>query len=64
MTYKGNESMLLTLRQVCEMTKMSKSTIYRKVAEGTFPRAIRLGPRTVRWRRWEVEGWIASRPGA
>ena len=64
MTYKGNESMLMTLRQVRAMTAMGKSTVYRKVDDGTFPRPIRLGPRTVRWRRWEVEGWIASRPGA
>ena len=59
-----NHYQLMTLDEVLALTRMSKSNLYRKIALGLFPKPIRLGPRTVRWRRWEVEGWIASRPGA
>ena len=53
---------LLTISEVCALTRMGRSTVYRKVADGTFPRPIRLGPRMVRWWRCDVERWLASRP--
>ena len=55
---------LLTIEEVCAVTKMSRSTVYKKVKSGEFPKPIRLGRRMVRWRRWEVETWISSRPEA
>ena len=58
----NTDHQLLTRREVLELTRMSKSTLHRKVREGTFPRPIRVGPRAVRWLRWQVEEWIASRP--
>ena len=55
---------LLTIEEVCAMTRMSRSTVYKKVKSGEFPKPIRLGRRMVRWRRWEVVKWISSRPEA
>jgi len=40
---------LLRLLQVKSITGLSKSTIYARISEGTFPRQIPLGPRLVFW---------------
>ena len=55
---------LLTLREVCEMTGLSRSSIYAMMAAGEFPRPIRIGARAVRWYENEVRAFIASRPRA
>ena len=52
----------LTLREVQDLTKLSKSSIYRLSASGGFPRPFRWGERAVRWNRAEVEEWMRSRP--
>lgn len=53
---------LLRLEEVLGYTGLSRSELYRKIQEGTFPRPVRVGVRAVRWRESEVEGWIAERP--
>lgn len=39
-------------------TGLSRSSIYEKVAEGTFPRQINLGSRAVGWVESEIDGWL------
>ena len=39
-------------------TGLSRSSIYAKVAEGTFPRQINLGSRAVGWVESEIDGWL------
>jgi len=41
------QSKLLRLPQVKAATGLSKSSIYARIAEGTFPKQIPLGPRLV-----------------
>lgn len=36
----GTMEKLLRLREVMERTGLGKSTIYRKIADGTFPRGV------------------------
>ena len=55
---------LLTRRQVEQACGLSRSTIYRKMREGTFPEPIRIGVRAVRWPAHELEDWLASLPRA
>lgn len=55
MTQPG--SRLLRLGDVIESTSLSRPTIYRKVAEHTFPKPIRISSRRVAWRESEVEAW-------
>lgn len=38
---------ILRLSEVKKCTGLSRSTIYARMAAGTFPKAINLGPRTV-----------------
>ena len=51
---------LLRLPQVKASTGLSKSTIYARIAEGTFPKQIPLGPRLVVWVESDIQKWIAE----
>jgi prophage regulatory protein len=54
--------LLLRLQTVVRVTGLSRSTLYRLIADGQFPRPVRLGPRAVAWRRQDVEDWSDARP--
>ena len=49
---------LLRRPAVQQMTTLPRSTLYRFVKEGKFPKPIRLGPRYVAWLLADVEAWI------
>jgi len=51
---------LLRLPEVQRLTGMGRSTIWRRAGEGTFPKPVKLGPRTTAWVAAEVEGWAAA----
>jgi prophage regulatory protein len=51
---------LLRLPQVKQTTGLSKSTIYARIAEGTFPKQIPLGRRLVVWVESDIQNWIAE----
>ena len=48
---------LLRRPEVEGQTGLSRSSIYRKIAEGSFPRPVRIG-RAVRWKSEDVDLWI------
>ncbi len=52
---------ILRRKQVQELTGLSRSTIYLRIAQGTFPKAISLGTRAVGWLESEVDEWLNSR---
>ena len=58
------EDRLLRRRHVEEITGMSRSSIYRLMQSGEFPRPVRVGPTAVRWRASDITGWLESRPVA
>ncbi len=51
----------LRLAEVLEMTGMGKTFIYARVKDGTFPKQIQLGSRTVVWSQQEVIKWMEDR---
>ena len=52
---------LLRRREVEAVTGMSRSTLYAKVAERTFPEPVQLrGSHAVRWRASQVREWMES----
>lgn len=55
-------SRLLRIGDVMELTGLSRTTIWRREREGTFPNRVKLGPNAVGWRADEVRDWIDSRP--
>ncbi len=55
---------LLRRREVEKITAMSRSSIYRLMQEGEFPRPVRVGSAAVRWREGDITVWLESRPVA
>jgi prophage regulatory protein len=49
---------IIKRKQVEHRTGLSRSTIYQKIAEGTFPKAIRLSAHAVGWLSHEIDEWI------
>jgi prophage regulatory protein len=41
-------------------TGLSRSTIYLKIAQGTFPKPISLGARAVGWLDTEIDEWLSN----
>ncbi len=41
-------------------TGLPTSTIYERMAKGTFPRQRHLGPKTVVWLEDEIDAWMAA----
>lgn len=53
---------ILRRKQVEARTGLSRSTIYARIAEGSFPRPIGLGGgRAVGWIESEINEWLRSR---
>lgn len=50
--------------EVEKITGLSRSTIYRLMEAGEFPRQIRLTTKAVAWAEGEILNWLASRPVA
>jgi prophage regulatory protein len=51
----------LRLPQVCKVTGLRRSMIYRMQAEKRFPQRIKLTERAVGWLEREVQEWLAKR---
>ena len=49
---------ILRLPSVKARTGLSRSTIYLRVSESSFPKPVSLGGRAVGWIEKEVEEWI------
>lgn len=52
---------LLRLPEVKQKVGLSRTAIYRLIAEGQFPRQVCIGPRTVAWCQDDLEAWIEQR---
>ena len=55
------EQHILRLPTVKAITGLSRSTIYLRMSEGTFPEKISLGSRAVGWLETEVQDWLDER---
>lgn len=54
-------TLILRRKDVEKLTGLSRSTIYLKISNGTFPKPVKLGERSVGWVEHEVEGWLEER---
>ncbi len=52
---------LIRLPEVQHRVGLGRSTIYRWMAEGKFPKPVQLGGYTVAWSEEEVDAWISGR---
>jgi prophage regulatory protein len=54
---------IIRLRTVLTRTGLSRSTLYRKIAEGTFPAQIKISTNGAGWRESDINRWIADPAG-
>lgn len=52
---------IIRLKDVMSSTGLARSTIYKYIDEGTFPKSVSLGDRCVGWVEGEVQEWILAR---
>ena len=56
-----SSAQFIRLPQVKEVTSLSKSSIYRLMEDGDFPKQVVLGARSVVWVKSQVEDWCAEK---
>jgi prophage regulatory protein len=54
---------IIRLRTVLTRTGLSRSTMYRKIAEGTFPAQVKISINGAGWYESEINRWIADPVG-
>jgi prophage regulatory protein len=52
----------IRLPAVLYRTGLSRSTIYRKIAEGTFPMQTKVGVHATGWSEAEIDRWVSNPP--
>ena len=54
---------ILRRKQVEQLVGLSRSTIYQRMRDGTFPRSVPLGGRLIGWRASDIELYLADPAG-
>lgn len=57
----ANANRFITPKQACERIALSRATLDRMVAAGTFPKPIRLTERRLAFNEADVDAWIAEK---
>jgi prophage regulatory protein len=55
-----NPDRVVRIKTVLDRTGLSRSTLYRKIQEGSFPRQAKLGVHGAGWSEAAINEWIAS----
>ena len=56
----SNKERIIRLKTVLTRTGLSRSTLYRKIGEGTFPRQVPISLHGTGWHESAVDRWIAD----
>lgn len=54
---------IVRLKTVLARTGLSRSTLYRKIGEGTFPRQVQISVHGAGWHESAINRWIADPVG-
>ena len=54
---------IVRMKTVLARTGLPRSTIYRKIAEGTFPPRLKISVNGAGWRETDIDRWIADPAG-
>ncbi|WP_374310851.1 helix-turn-helix transcriptional regulator [Dongia sp.] len=54
---------IIRMKTVLARTGLSKSTIYRKIKEGTFPTQIKISTNGAGWKESDINRWVANPAG-
>lgn len=52
---------IIRLPAVKNKTGLARSTVYLRIKQGTFPKQVSLGGRSVGWVESEIETWLSNR---
>lgn len=52
---------LLRLKQVMDITGLSRSYVYELAKQGKFPKSVKLSEKSVAWVEKEVKEWVEQR---
>lgn len=59
----GEQTKLISAKEVLKLTGYkSRTTLWRRVRAGDFPKPIALSAHSTRWRREEIDAWIEDLP--
>jgi prophage regulatory protein len=58
-----NQTVSSALNTVLARTGLSRSTIYRKIAEGTFPAQLKISTNGAGWKESDINRWVANPAG-
>jgi prophage regulatory protein len=61
MTIEDLNMAMFRLKEVKEYTGLGRSSIYKYMNEGEFPKSVSLGERAVGWIAEEVEEWLQNK---
>lgn len=56
----SNSDYFLRLPAVLKRTGLTRSTLYRKIDEGTFPRQVHIAARCAAWRESAIDEWMTN----
>lgn len=56
-----NNDAILRLPEVKKLSGLSRTSIYRQMKQGTFPKQVHIGIRSVGWRAKDVTSWLETR---
>lgn len=59
----SNAERIIRLRTVLDRTGLSRSTLYRKIAEGSFPRQVPISIHGTGWHESAINRWVADPKG-
>jgi len=51
---------LMKIGAVLSAVSLSKTELYRRIANGTFPKPVRLGPQRIAFLQKDIENWILA----
>jgi prophage regulatory protein len=49
--------------ELLDLLKVGRSTLWKWIKEGSFPKPLKLGPRTTAWRKEDLDHWMRKRGG-
>ena len=56
-TVEKSPECLIRISEVCQLISVGKTTLYKMVQEGNFPKPLNLGPRFTAWQKSNVSKW-------
>lgn len=57
---KAELTRFIKLPKVLELTQIGRTTLWRLVKNGRFPKPVHIGPNSVAWREDDYEAWAAN----